>query len=65
MTDPAAVQALVDGAARGLAAALRAERPDLSWQVDVRPVARAKLARLGARSSALPSVRPPSAGGES
>ncbi len=49
MTDYAAVQALVDGYARGVQSALRAERPDLAWEVSVGPVDRAKLARLEAR----------------
>jgi hypothetical protein len=48
MADPAAVEALVSGYARGVKRALRAERPDLSWEVKVGPVDRAKLARLEA-----------------
>jgi hypothetical protein len=59
MTDPAAVRALINGYARGVHSALRAEHPDLAWEVDVGPVDRAKLARLEARSDyANPSARP-------
>lgn len=50
MTHPTAIEALAAGAARGLLNHLRAERPDLAWKVEVRPVDRAKLAQLAAWS---------------
>jgi hypothetical protein len=49
-TKEAAVEALAAGAARGLRNHLRAEQPDLAWEVKVGPVDRAKLARLGEES---------------
>jgi hypothetical protein len=42
MADPAAIQALREGYARGVARALRARRPDLSWKVTVAPADEAK-----------------------
>jgi hypothetical protein len=50
MTDPAAVEALAAGFARGVERRLRAERPDLAWEVRVGPIDWAKLARLEARA---------------
>jgi len=50
VTECATVEAMAAGAARALRQHLRAERPDLAWEVWVGPVDRAKLARLEARS---------------
>jgi hypothetical protein len=47
-SEEAALDAMAAGFARGLELHLRAERPDLSWEVTVGPVDRAKLARLEA-----------------
>ena len=64
MTDIATAEAMAAGFARGLRNQLRAERPDLSWEVTVGPVDRDKLAQIEAKH-APPSVHPPSIGGES
>lgn len=53
MSDPAAVEALAAGFAKGLGVALRLEHPDLAWQINVGPVDRAKLARLNARDEGV------------
>jgi len=46
MGEEVALDAMARGFARGLELHLRAERPDLSWEVTVGPVDWAELARL-------------------
>lgn len=61
MTDIATVEAMAAGAAQALRRQLRAEQPDLAWEVRVGPVDRVKLAKLQVEQGSVPT---PSAGGE-
>lgn len=45
--------AIVEGFARGLHGALRTERPDLAWEVDVRPLDREAFEEMEACSEVV------------